>query len=373
MPPIFIVTDDIRASGRFALDKWADNTINFTDQRIDWDVGLAVRSEIANGILQPAVVSSRWHAGGVRSVVIARTVGIFLALAVLSFVLGFFVLAKLVPGSAHVNTASALPSNESLSPISPETGVPADSARGAVADPKNHGADSHSAAVARVKRPKMGPGPSLDPEDPPAPAKSAGIQAPRKVGSDGAMQTTESAAKDEPAAADSSDDAKTTPKQTVRTRHRRHAAAQRKAKSSEGSDASSDGSDENTSAASEVAAVKPRRSHRVSAPPQENNDDGEANAAEPERSGPNRREESARGGTLYHVRLGAFHSREAADNEVERAKAKGFPTKVVPITHNGRTLYRVQAGAFRNRSRAEAIKQDLQDASLDASISEQRR
>ena len=76
---------------------------------------------------------------------------------------------------------------------------------------------------------------------------------------------------------------------------------------------------------------------------------------------------------LFHVHLGAFHSRDAATHEAERARVKGFATQVVPVTHNGRTLYRVQAGAFRERERAETVKQNLQDASLDASVSEQRR
>src|SRR5205085_363225 len=72
--------------------------------------------------------------------------------------------------------------------------------------------------------------------------------------------------------------------------------------------------------------------------------------------------ESAQG-AIYHVHLGAFHSRDAAVHEVQRARDKGFDAQVVPITHRGRTLYRVQAGAFHERTRAESVRQSLEDAS----------
>ena len=77
--------------------------------------------------------------------------------------------------------------------------------------------------------------------------------------------------------------------------------------------------------------------------------------------------------TVYKVHLGSFHSRDAADREVRRARTRGFDTQIVPSTRGGRTLYRVQAGAYRDRSHAESIRQEMQDASLDANVSEQRR
>ena len=114
------------------------------------------------------------------------------------------------------------------------------------------------------------------------------------------------------------------------------------------------------------------RRHRVNPASRDDQDTAAADGANEER--PTRRrtaEPVSTAGTMFRVHLGAFHSRDAADHEVERARTRGFSTQVVPISHNGRTLYRVQAGAFRERTRAESIKQSLQDASFDATVTEQ--
>ena len=306
--------------------------------------------------------------------VIARTVGIFLGLAVLSFVLGFFVLAKVVPGAPRSPMASALPATDVPAPISAETGVPRDIARTAGTAPEHGATPTQVGSAKDAPKPRIGRGPSLDPEtDAPAPSDSAGVQAPRKVGPDGlsASSSTDST-KESAASGDAPDGPAPKSALTVQTKHRRRASAHKSARTSNSPDDAVTGSDETTSDASESATAKPPKSRRTSASADENDDNADANAAGPERSGPSNSDDSAGRGTLYHVRLGSFHSREAAENEVERARAKGFPTRVVPVTRHGHTLYRVQAGAFRDRDRAEAIRQSLQDASLDASVSEQR-
>jgi cell division septation protein DedD len=308
-------------------------------------------------------------------VVIARTVGIFLALAVLSFVLGFFVLAKLVPGAPRTPMASVLPATDLSSPGSPETGVPADNSRDVRSGSGHATTPAQVATSHKTTRTKSGLGPSLDPENgAPMPAESTEVQAPRRVNPDGkASRTPSDPPSDTASTGDASDEQKPKPTLTARTKRRRHAVSHKTEKVDVTSDEATTGSDESTSNASDSASANPRRSRRAATSADDNNDNSDASSAEPDRSGPNKKEDTSGRGTLYHVRLGAFHSLEAAHDEVERARAKGFPTRVVPVTRRGRTLYRVQAGAFRDRDRAEAVKQSLQDASLDASVSEQRR
>jgi cell division septation protein DedD len=307
-------------------------------------------------------------------VVIARTVGIFLALAVLSFVLGFFVLAKVVPGAPQTPAAQSLPATDLSAPVSPDTGASKETPRDAASAREHKDSSTEAASAPGASKPKAARGPTLDPEtDGPVPTDSTGVQAPRKLSPDGqASSADRNTAGETATSGDASDQAKSKSIVAVKKKHRRRVAVRTRATDENSSDEATTGSGESTSDTADVPA-RPRQSRRASTSSDESDGNSDGNAADPDRSGPATKDESAGRGTLYHVRLGAFHTREAADNEVERARAKGFPTKVVPVTHRGHTLYRVQAGAFRDRDRAEAIKQSLQDASLDASVTEQRR
>ena len=113
---------------------------------------------------------------------IVRTVGIFMALAALSFVIGFFVLAKMIPGPPKTVTGAALPTDlqqpgefkESAAPVAPTTAAKTEPKRVLAAAP----------SVAPIVR-HSSPGPSLDPMNEPTPAESpVEVQKPRKVDAD---------------------------------------------------------------------------------------------------------------------------------------------------------------------------------------------
>ena len=73
---------------------------------------------------------------------------------------------------------------------------------------------------------------------------------------------------------------------------------------------------------------------------------------------------------LYRVQIGAFGSKENAENYAKKAEKAGFPAIVKTETVNGKTLYRVQCGAFSDYANAENFVKDLKKAGFDAIIKE---
>jgi len=339
-------------------------------------------------------------------------------------VLGFFVLAKLMPGSPKPAMAAALPSDMQPA-VTQDVPPSANSDDNAAKPPKTSVAvASDTAKPAR----DAAPGPSLDPVMEPAPvAKAAGVQKPRKINEDTAKSDTASgtdasvdderpdgtAAEEAPkikkrhapaheAAIDTNKPHVAARSVVATAKKRRHPAAPKPeapaaVNSDDETDASADARVTDIPATRVARTHRPRKPKIVKAPVADETDETDpivpkthrphrsrvAAAVAQDNGGAELREtvrparrrtvdSEAQNGDLYHVHLGAFHSRDAADHEVKRARTKGFATQVVPVTRNGRTLYRVQAGAFRERTRAESIKQSLQDASLDASVTEQR-
>jgi N-acetylmuramoyl-L-alanine amidase len=67
---------------------------------------------------------------------------------------------------------------------------------------------------------------------------------------------------------------------------------------------------------------------------------------------------------LYRVQIGAFSSRENADERVAALGADGFSAYVV---RDGR-LFKVRVGAFRDRARAEELAQRLRAKGYDVII-----
>lgn len=311
----------------------------------------------------------------------ARNVGIFIGLAALSFVLGFFVLARLVPGAAEKPTldTSAL--------------VPA-----ATAGNTSHSAELPAAPPAETDRTPAGtadlpgahkvaaaPGPSLDPQsDAPALGTSASIQQPRKIdephsptkATDEAAQARKGedpgsvarqggdatlARKKPRASADDEQKADPPAEQPEsRPRKRRHAAALDSTAGELRSpgDTPAERNGDSTVTGEPRAAASRRRV--------DTGDDGFDPPPTRRRSVSN-----APSATLYHVHIGSFHSLDDAEREVKRARSHGFEPQIVPTTsHSGRKLFRVQVGAYRDRERAATVQQQLQDASLDARISE---
>lgn len=71
-------------------------------------------------------------------------------------------------------------------------------------------------------------------------------------------------------------------------------------------------------------------------------------------------------GVLYRVQVGAFSSKENADNYEKKVKEAGFGTLVI----KSGDLYRVQVGAFGIKSNAEAYVKTVKAAGFDAFVVE---
>ena len=74
-------------------------------------------------------------------------------------------------------------------------------------------------------------------------------------------------------------------------------------------------------------------------------------------------------GGLFRVQIGVYSTREKAEEQAKSASDKGFDSTVHTVTSGDRTLYRVQHSAHRSRTNAEMEKQRLVDAGFDAYIS----
>ena len=134
------------------------------------------------------------------------------------------------------------------------------------------------------------------------------------------------------------------------TRSRRHKSTPRVRQADVAE--SGDTGDAGDSEATTVRVSAPRRSRHRSVDIT-SNDNGDLGDNERPKAKAKFHDTETVGSGLFRVHLGAFHSRDAAAQEVARARSKGFDAQIVQVTRNGRTLYRVQAGAFRERSRAE--------------------
>lgn len=71
---------------------------------------------------------------------------------------------------------------------------------------------------------------------------------------------------------------------------------------------------------------------------------------------------------IYRVQIGVYSTREKAEEVARSAADKGIPTTLHVITRDGRTLYRVQQSTHRDRTKAELDRQKLIDAGFDATI-----
>ncbi len=73
-------------------------------------------------------------------------------------------------------------------------------------------------------------------------------------------------------------------------------------------------------------------------------------------------------GGLFRVQIGVYSTHEKAEEMAKSASDKGFETTVHTVTTGDRTVYRVQHSAHRTRAGAETEKQRLVDAGFDAYI-----
>ena len=74
--------------------------------------------------------------------------------------------------------------------------------------------------------------------------------------------------------------------------------------------------------------------------------------------------------SFYRVQAGVYSTKEAAESEAAKVRERGFDATVHTTTVGGRTLYHVQNGIYRNRANAEAMRQRLKDAGIETHLAE---
>ena len=70
----------------------------------------------------------------------------------------------------------------------------------------------------------------------------------------------------------------------------------------------------------------------------------------------------------YRVQMGVFATREKADAEARRAQEQKLDATVIPVRRHGRILYRVQHAVYQQWGNAQAAEKRLRDKGFDASI-----
>jgi hypothetical protein len=65
-------------------------------------------------------------------------------------------------------------------------------------------------------------------------------------------------------------------------------------------------------------------------------------------------------GNFYAIQLGAFGSKESANNLVEVLEEKGYKTKTLEKKTDDKTLYKVFYGRYTNKADAEKVQKDLE-------------
>ncbi len=73
--------------------------------------------------------------------------------------------------------------------------------------------------------------------------------------------------------------------------------------------------------------------------------------------------------TIYKVQLGAFSTKDNAQNLINELKGKGVDATVVPLKKDGKDYFRVQAGAYKNKESADKLAGDLKNQGYPVFIS----
>ena len=68
------------------------------------------------------------------------------------------------------------------------------------------------------------------------------------------------------------------------------------------------------------------------------------------------------------MQLGAFSSRDAANQLVTNLRSKGYAAFILELRRDGKVLYRVRVGPERDRARAESVAERLSRDGFKASV-----
>ena len=306
----------------------------------------------------------------------ARNVGVVLGLGGLSFFLGFFVLARMVPDRQNEAGSPSTPDAQKVSPASssqiaqaaaPSTVSEAPAATIPVKAPpaaKKPAETSDIAIEPGDESASQKPG-TLDD----APAKSRAAQDEGQAAQNGTENAAKKGSEDTTALPDretGSPEAPTvSPAPHTRTRKPRVKSgdgetAASASKSETGGFSQDDQKpskiDRDESDTSAHPAPRATR-HAASGESSDSGDEEKPKSVKPARR------------TRYRVVAGAYALRESAERAAQKVTDLGLEATVVPVSkEDGTTVYRVQQGIYRLRANANAAKQKLADAGLDADV-----
>ena len=293
---------------------------------------------------------------------VARNIGVVAGLGGLSFFLGFFVLAKMVPDKqgqpeAAPPATQARPVGETRQPAQTAAAPVSSAARETVSPPSAPHQDSAA------------PGVTIEPDD------QTATQKPRDM--DGSSRSTPSETGASPAddgtnATRSAPDVAATPPQDEAGSPTATPATHRKPRLR---GHSADGGTDAGTPATDNGGIgegdqKPSRIDR---------DESDTSARSERRSAKANTGDATSGDTpapaktvkrtRYRVVAGSYAQRESAERRAQRVKDLGLDADVVSVTKDdGTTVYRVQQGIYRKRANAEAAQKKISEAGMDADV-----
>ena len=293
---------------------------------------------------------------------------IMLVVLILSFGLGFFVLARFMPGSPKSDVNSGLIAGVSNNNSQNETTASLPAASTGQPAPRTP-----------APRPSPPPAPKTDGNGPTIePGEETSVQRPGNMEATPKRDSTEPSGKDDnsdkPAAGIVPEPAKK-PSRRVKPEPKEPATH---ADSNDPGDTAAagktTGSGDDTEQGVPVKPRKPSHKHLKATGDSPKTPTDPLRSSDPDLAGtPQPREtpesKAPTGGGLYRVQLGAFATREQAEQVVSDAKDKGFDAQIKAINRGGKTLYKVQHSAHKSRANAEKEGQKLTDAGFNVYIS----
>ena len=327
-----------------------------------------------------------------------RNVAIVVALGALSFVLGFFVLAKLLPAgnNSNANNSSNLEAKNTPQTASVVTTTPIKAIPPSTSDTTKRAPSDASKPIIKPES-----GPLLVTEDPnakatvstedtkplqhssealtvePKPTERSDARSQDVPKSDVTPKDNRTEQKSSPTSDEANsektavnEEKKTTSPELPPTPKRRRHKKSRAVLSPLSPETNPESTETKVASASKTAAEtlsdkteKPTRKPRATADTTEK----PATEALKTDTATNLKSTAKR---LYRVQVNAYSTEAAAQHELDSLADRHIKARVRKVTREGKTLYSVQYGAYRNRDQAQAAQGKLKEQGVDSYVSQ---
>ncbi len=295
-----------------------------------------------------------------------RNLAIVFGLGVASFVLGFFVLAKMLPSShTSASTASPPPSTETPPVSASKSGVPSSAASSPASLPSPHVSPPPAESGPLLTTEDKSAAPPSDETKPIQGASDPPVLSDKKSGDHVEVETrraetgskSETPPSEETVSPGKTDEARPAedPPPRRRRRKRSHEALQSPSTPDEAR------SDARVSVPKETGTEtlpSPKSSRRTRA-----GSEGVSESAETTNTGSATKR-------LYRVQVNVYASEAAARQEVDVLQDKHVRARVRKVVREGKTYYSVQHGAFSSKEKAQTAKDKLKEQGIEGYITE---